>query len=64
MNTWASIFLQSPVNDGCYEEDDLPQVNWDWPKATWFQIRLYHVREHEPVLSLKSHRKLGHQAGL
>jgi hypothetical protein len=62
MNAWASIFLQSPVNDGCYEEDDLPQVNWDWPKATWFQIRLDHVREHEPVLSLKSHRKLGHQA--
>ena len=24
MNAWESIFLQSPVNKGCYDEDDLP----------------------------------------
>jgi hypothetical protein len=59
MNAWESIFLQSPVNDGCYDEDDLPQRNWEWPRETWFQTRLEHIREHEPVLSRKSHRKLG-----
>jgi hypothetical protein len=29
MNAWESIFLQSPVNDGCYLEDELPEQNWD-----------------------------------
>ena len=60
MNAWESIFLQSPVNDGCYEEDGLPQQNWDWPKGTWFQARLDHIRDHEPVLNRKSHRKISH----
>jgi len=40
MNAWESIFLQSPVNDGCYDVDELPQQNWRWPKGTWFQARL------------------------
>jgi hypothetical protein len=31
MSAWESIFLQSPVNGGCYEEDELAQQNWDWP---------------------------------
>lgn len=48
MNAWESVFLQSPVNDGCYEEDDLPQLNWEWPKKTWFQTRLDYVRDHKP----------------
>ena len=60
MNAWESVFLQSPVNDGCYEEVDLPQQNWDWPKGTWFQARLDQIRDHEPVLKRKSQRKLSH----
>jgi hypothetical protein len=62
MNAWESIFLQSSVNDGYYGEDELPQLNWRWPKETWFQTRLDYVREYEPVPKLKSHRKLGHPA--
>jgi hypothetical protein len=37
MNGWESIFYQSPVNNGRYDEDELPQVNWDWPSGTWLQ---------------------------
>ena len=58
MNAWESVFLQSRVNDGYYDEDTLPQLKWDWPKGTWFQSRLYHVRDHQPALSLKSSRKM------
>jgi hypothetical protein len=58
MNAWESIFLQSPVNSGHYDEDELPQQNWEWPKGTWFQGRLDHVRDHEP-LDLRSHRRRG-----
>ena len=58
MNAWKLVFLQSRVNNGYYDEDQLPQFKWDWPKETWFQSRLYHVRDHEPVLSLKSSRKM------
>lgn len=59
MNAWESIFLQSPANNGRYEEDDLPQSNWNWPKKTWFRTRLDYVRDREPLMSLKFHRKLG-----
>ena len=58
MNAWESVFLQSRVNNGYYDEDRLPQLKWDWPKGTWFQSRLYHVRDLEPLLSLKSSRKM------
>ena len=58
MNAWKSVFLQSRVNNGYYDEDRLPQLKWDWPKGTWLQSRLYHVRDHEPALSLKSTRKM------
>jgi hypothetical protein len=61
MNAWESVFLQSPVNEGSYEEDELPQLNWEWPRETWFQTRLDHVREHGPVLRLKSYRKFNRQ---
>jgi hypothetical protein len=27
MNAWESIFMQSPVNNGFYEEDELQQQN-------------------------------------
>ena len=47
MNTWESIFSQSPVNKGFYNGEKLPQVHWEWPKRTWFQARLNQVRENE-----------------
>lgn len=42
---WQLILLQSKAN-GCVDDgDDLPQINWQWPKNTWFQQRLnYHLR--------------------
>lgn len=39
MNTWESVFTQSPVNDGYYDEDALPHQRWQWPRSTWFQAR-------------------------
>ncbi len=41
---WQRIFLQSKVNGCFYGGEDLPQRNWDWPKNTWFQERLSHLR--------------------
>jgi len=37
MNTWESIFTQSPANYGYYDEHNLPHVRWQWPRATWFR---------------------------
>jgi hypothetical protein len=62
MNAWKSIFLQSPVNSGHYDEDELPHQIWDWPKATWFQGRLDRVREHEP-LDVRSPRRRARKVG-
>jgi hypothetical protein len=53
MNTWEAIFSQSPVNKGFYNGEKLPQVHWDWPKRTWFQARLNHVRENDRPCSIK-----------
>lgn len=47
MTTWEAIFLQSPVNEGYYDEEELPYQPWQWPKATWFQSRLELLREQE-----------------
>jgi hypothetical protein len=58
VNAWESIFMQSPVNNGYYDEDELPQLNWTWPKETWFQDRLDYIREHQPALNSKSSRKI------
>ena len=58
MNAWLSIFFQSPANSGYYDEDELPQLNWDWPNGTWFQARLDQVRDYEPLRRLKSHGEL------
>ena len=60
MNAWESIFLQSPANDGYYDEEDLPQLNWEWPKETWFRTRLDYVREGNPLCGLRLYRKLDH----
>ena len=61
MNAWESIFFQSPVNGGGYEEDELTQQNWDWPKGTWFQVRLDQIRDHGSVLNRRAHRKPSHE---
>ena len=58
MNIWQSVFSQSRANHGHYDEDRLPEFRWEWPKGTWFQMRLDYARENEPVWSLKSSRKL------
>lgn len=58
MNAWESVFLQSRVNDGYYDEEGLPEQAWQWPKATWFRGRLYKVREQAPTAHLKSLKKI------
>jgi len=58
MHTWKSIFMQSRVNNGYYQEEGLPQQAWEWPKKTWFQSRLGFVREHRSLLNLKSRRRI------
>lgn len=40
LSYWQLIMLQSKANGCFYCGDDLPQVNWKWPKNTWFQERL------------------------
>ena len=50
MSYWESVFLQSKVNRGAYDGDRLPTQNWDWPRETWFQKRLRHLRKAPPVL--------------
>jgi hypothetical protein len=64
MNAWQAIFFQSPVNGGCFEEDELTQQIWDWPKRTWFQARLDRIRDYEPALNRRSPRKVGHELAL
>jgi len=59
MNIWETIFAQSPANNGYYNENDLTERRWDWPRGTWLQSRLEHVRENEPAAVVKSFRKLG-----
>jgi hypothetical protein len=44
MSSWQLIFQQSKVNNGAYDGDRLPPQNWDWPRGTWFQTRLRHLR--------------------
>lgn len=64
MSAWESIFFQSPVNSGYYDEDELPQSNWEWPNGTWFQSRLDYIRDYEPLRRLKSQRKLARKMEL
>ena len=59
MNTWESVFRQSRVNDGYYDEDKLPQSKWDWPRETWFQTRLDQTREQHPIMGVKASRSFG-----
>jgi hypothetical protein len=62
MNTWESIFRQSRVNDGYYDEDKLPQLKWDWPRGTWFQARLDQTRDQNPIMGVKVSRRLSRSA--
>jgi len=57
MSVWEMIFTQSPVNEGYYDEEKLPQTKWDWPKGTWFQNRLDRIRDYRPALNLKVGQK-------
>jgi len=55
MNSWEAIFTQSPVNQGYYNEQRLPQQHWAWPRGTWFQSRLDLI--HTSGGALKTSRK-------
>ena len=60
MNTWKAVFSRSPVNQGRYNGEQLPQVRWAWPRATWFQTRLDQIRDQERALLLKTNKKPKH----
>jgi hypothetical protein len=45
MSSWQLIFAQSKVNNGRYDGDHLLGQNWDWPRETWFQMRLRDLRK-------------------
>jgi hypothetical protein len=45
MSRWQVIFVESRAKDCDYDEDQLPSLNWDWPKETWLQERLRHLRK-------------------
>jgi hypothetical protein len=49
MNSWEAIFSQSPVNDGYYDEHELPHLRWEWPSATWLQARRDYLRKRQPT---------------
>ena len=42
LSYWQLVFLQSKANGCLYHGEDLPQINWQWPKNTWFQEQLSH----------------------
>ena len=46
---WQFVFLQSKVNGAPYNGEALARHNWDWPKGTYLQRRLYEVKSLEPV---------------
>ena len=58
MIRWQSIFMQSPANSGYYDEGELPQLTWQWPKGTWFQERLDYIRENRSITPVKFSRKI------
>ena len=45
MSSWRLIFVQSKVNNARYDGDRLLTRHWDWPKETWFQMRLRDLRK-------------------
>jgi hypothetical protein len=59
MNKWKEIFTNSPANNGYYSEKDLTERYWEWPRGTWLQSRLEHVRERKPAAVVTSFKQLG-----
>lgn len=47
MSPWQFIFLQSRINLPCYSIVEPQASHWSWPKETWFQNRLNHIRNVE-----------------
>ena len=45
LSYWQLVFLQSKANGCLYQGEDLPQINWAWPKNTWFQERNHHLKD-------------------
>jgi hypothetical protein len=64
MNIWESVFTQSRVNDGYYDEERLPDFRWAWPKGTWFQARLDYARDRHNVGALRAGKKSRHSDNL
>jgi hypothetical protein len=63
MTSWELIFLQSRVNDGVYDGDHLPAQNWDWPRETWFQERLYYLRARRQQIAQRNSLNMTHANG-
>jgi hypothetical protein len=63
MTSWELIFLQSRVNDGAYDGDHLPAQNWDWPRETWFQERLYYLRARRQQIAQRNSLNMTHANG-
>jgi hypothetical protein len=42
LSDWQLVFLQSKANGCSYHGKDLPHINWQWPKNTWFREQLSH----------------------
>ena len=40
LSYWQLVFFQSKANGCLYHGEDHPQINWEWPKNTWFQEQL------------------------
>jgi uncharacterized protein YjbJ (UPF0337 family) len=40
LSYWQLVILQSKANGCLYDGEDHPQINWEWPKNTWFQEQL------------------------
>lgn len=55
--SWQSVFAQSPVNRGYYDENELPNYNWDWPTGTWFQERRDSIRERRSGARRRKHHQ-------
>ncbi|HVO92511.1 MAG TPA: hypothetical protein VMT22_06700 [Terriglobales bacterium] len=57
MNAWESVFRQSWVNHGIYDENRLPLNRWEWPTGTWLQARLDHTRKDRSARIFKTAHK-------
>jgi hypothetical protein len=44
---WQLVFLQSKVNGAPYTGEWLSLCSWKWPKNTYLQCRLKHLRRYQ-----------------